>query len=88
MSQDHLTEDAIKEAYNKFQQQDVNRGTGFFRVHALANKLWYTNDKYSKKLVKSTLGELGFNILHAIKNAPKPEDESCDSVADKSRSSL
>ncbi len=72
-AQETLTEDSLRDAYNEFEQQDVNRGTGVFRVFCLLKNEWYAEKKGEEevsRLVKSKMGELGCIFYKAVKKQP------------------
>lgn len=60
-------EEAIRKACNALEQQDANRGTGFYRVHTFFTKKRYEDEKGRSRLVKSTMGELAYDFYMAVK---------------------
>lgn len=65
----------ITSAYNTFEQKDVNRGTGFFRIQSFFENKRYRDQKGYSRLVKSTLGSLGYDLMKvALKSNVTPEN--------------
>lgn len=69
LEQEELTPDSLQQAYDDFQKNDKNRGTGFYRVHS-----FFHNKRYDGwHLVKSASGELAYNLMDALKKySPNP----------------
>lgn len=65
----NLTRDSIKKAVEDFERADINRGTGFYRVHSFFTNKRYKDDKGHSRLVKSTMGELVHDLLKAVERA-------------------
>lgn len=67
-SQEKLTESKISSAYNTSEQNDVNRTTGCYRLYTWWLDKTFINKDGKNRSVKSTIGELAYNLMWAVKN--------------------
>lgn len=71
--QKDLTQDALFDAYERLEREDKNRGTGFYRVHSFFTRKHYLDEDGRKRLVKSTLGELAYDLMQTLDNVSQSQ---------------
>lgn len=70
LQQPELSAKSIQDAYDAFEKEDKNTRTGFYRVYS-----FFYNKRYDGvHLVKSTTGELVYDLMQALKSIDQPKE--------------
>ena len=75
----------IQTAFETFEKNDKNRGTGLYQVYASIKAKKYTDEDGNEIAVKSTAGELVYDFMQAIYPADKQQKEEAKKQAQQAK---